>query len=142
MVSPLSNQRVYVDTSALIYAIEIPLAYPGLQTKFLDLFVRGQLTMVTSWITFAEVLMKPLQTGDGTVEAGYRTLFVPSARFEILPVDRDISELAASVRAQHGLKLPDALHIATGMVAGCTRYLTGDAKWAKTGLPVIQAGSL
>jgi hypothetical protein len=73
MVNPLLiGQRIYVDASALIYAIETPQAYPGLQTQFLDLFARGELTMVTSWITFAEVLTKPMQNGDAAIEAGYR----------------------------------------------------------------------
>lgn len=142
MVSPLYQQRVYVDTSALIYTIETPQAYPNLQTRFFDLFVNGQLTMVTSWITFAEALTKPLQCGDATLELGYRGLFRPSARFEILAVDHEISNLAAGIRALHGFKLPDALHIATGMSAGCTYYLTGDAKWTRSGLRVIDAASL
>lgn len=142
MVSPLYKERVYVDSSALIYAIETPQSYPGLQTKFLDLFVRGELTMVTSWITFAEVLVRPIQQGDTLIESGYRGLFVPSAQFEILPIDQHISEQAASLRATHGFKLPDAIHIASGLAAGCTHFLTGDAKWARAGLEVVTAASL
>lgn len=118
MVSPLYGQRVYVDTSALIYAIEAPQLFPRLQTQFLDLFIRGELTMVTSWITFAEVLIKPLQNGDALAESGYRSFFVPSSHFEILSVDQGIADRAAALRALHGLKLPDAVHIATGMAAG------------------------
>jgi predicted nucleic acid-binding protein len=98
--------------------------------------------MVTSWITFAEGPMQPLQKGDVELEAGYRGLFVPSARFEILPVDKRISDQAASLGAMYGFKLPDAIHIATGMTAGCTHYVTGDAKWTKTGLQVITASGL
>ena len=86
--------------------------------------------------------MKPLQTGNTETEAGYRSFFVPSPHFEILPVDQKICDQAASLRAIHGFKLPDALHIATGMAAACTHYLTGDAKWTQTGLQVIDAGSL
>ena len=142
MVSPLHQQRVYVDTSALIYALEAPQLYPRLQTHFLDLFARRELTMVTSWITLAEVLVKPLQTGDVLAEAGYRGFFTTSAHFEILPLDRPICEQAADLRALHGFKLPDALHIATGVAANCTHFLTGDAKWRHVGLHVIDAAGL
>jgi len=83
-----------------------------------------------------------LQKGDAALEAGYRGLFIPSAHFEILPVDQGISDQAASLRALHAFKLPDAIHLATGMAAGCTHYLTGDAKWTKAGLQVIDARSL
>jgi len=142
MVSPLYQQRVYVDTNALVYAVEAPTLYPRLQTQFLDLFARGQLTMVTSWITFGEVLTKPLQKRDAAIEGGYRNLFRPSAYFEILAVDQGIADRAAHLRALHGFKLPDALHIATGMAAGCTHYLTGDAKWTQAGVRVIDPASL
>jgi predicted nucleic acid-binding protein len=106
------------------------------------LFDRGELTLVTSWITFAEVLIKPLQHGDAVTEAGYRGFFTPSTYFEIVPVDQGISEQAAALRALHGFKLPDAIHIATGMAAGCTHFLTGDAKWTQTGLKVTEAANL
>jgi predicted nucleic acid-binding protein len=139
MVSPLYGQRVYVDTSALIYVIETPHIFPRLQTHFLDPFTRGELTMVTSWVTLAEVLVKPLQGGDALSEAGYRGFFVPSTHFEIFPVDQAIADQAAKLRARYNFRLPDALHIATGMAAGCTHYLTGDGKWAQTGLNVIEA---
>ena len=142
MVSPFYGQRVYADTSALIYTIEAPSLYPGLQTQFYDLFKRGELTLVTSWITFAEALVKPTQTGNAVAEAGYRAFFVPSTHFEILHVDKGIADRAARLRALHGFKLPDAIHIATGMAASCNHFLTGDAKWTQTGLRVVDAASL
>jgi predicted nucleic acid-binding protein len=143
MVSPsLTGQRVYIDASALIYAIEVPQQYPGLREKVFKPFALGQLTLVTSWITFAEVLVHPLQIGDTTLANTYRQFFKASPVFEILRVDDTIADQAASLRALHGFKLPDALHIATGMAAGCTHYVTGDAKWTKTGLQVINATSL
>jgi predicted nucleic acid-binding protein len=116
--------------------------YPGLWTNLLQPFARGDLTVVTSWITLAEVLVKPLQINDVLLVTTHRQFFTPSTHFEILPVDRGISDQAATLRALHGFKLPDALHIATGMAAACTHYLTGDAKWTQTGLQVIDAGSL
>lgn len=92
MVSPIFGKKVYVDASVLIYAIETPQQFPRLQTHFLDLFARGDLVMVTSWITFAEVLVKPLKLGDTFLEMGYRRLFAPTTHFEILNVDQDISD--------------------------------------------------
>jgi predicted nucleic acid-binding protein len=142
MVSPLYGHRVYVDTSALIYTLEAPHLYPRLQTQFIDLFKREEWRLVTSWITFAEVLVKPLLNGDTGEEAGYRAFFVSSTNFEILHVNQGIADQAANLRASYGFKLPDAIHIATGMAAGCTRYLTGDTKWAHAGLSVIDAASL
>ena len=92
MVSPLYGQRVYADTSALIYTLEAQQLYPRLRTHFLELVAREELELVTSWITFAEVLVKPVQTNNTAAEAAYRAFFLPSINFEILPVDKGIAD--------------------------------------------------
>ena len=85
MVIPsLIGQRVYIDSSALIYAFEVPHLYPGLRTKLFVPFSRGQLTLVSSWVTFAEVIIHPVRLGDSILETTYRQLFQPSPVFEIL----------------------------------------------------------
>ena len=49
-----------------------------------------------------------------------------------------VLEKAIDLRIQHGLKTPDAIHIATGMLAGCSIFLTRDQAWAKTGMSVVE----
>lgn len=143
MVSPsFTGQRLYIDSSALIYAIEVPGQYPGLRSKVFLPFAHAELTLVTSWITLAEVLIRPLQMGDSTLISTYRQFLAPSPALEILRVDSGVCDKAAALRAAHGLRLPDAIHIATGVAASCTFFVTGDAEWAKTGLQVIDAASL
>jgi len=142
MVNPLAGQKVYLDASVLIYAIEVPQLFPMLDSYLLEALGKGQLTAVTSWITLGEVLVKPLQLKDAVLEKTYREFLTPSAHLEIYPVTHAIIDQAASLRALHNFKLPDTIHIATGMITGCTHYLTGDAKWAQTGLQVIDAASL
>jgi predicted nucleic acid-binding protein len=38
-----------------------------------------------------------------------------------------VSQKAADIRVRYGLKLPDALQIASALVAGCDAFLTNDA---------------
>ena len=143
MVSPsLIGHRVYIDSSALIYAVEVPHLYPGLRTKLFEPFAQGQLTLVTSWVTYTEVMVHPVRLGDPILETTYRQLFQPSPVFEILRVDQQIADQAARIRATHGFKLPDAIHIATGLSAHCTRFVTGDVRWSQAGLTVIDAGRM
>jgi predicted nucleic acid-binding protein len=138
----LDGLDVYVDTNTLIYAIEAPSLYPGLQNGFLGPLSRGTFRVTTSWITLAEVLVKPLHLGDAILESAYRAFLTPSPVVRLIPVDADVAAEAARIRAQYGLRLPDALHLATGLRAGCTHFMTRDAQWAKVGVPVIDPASL
>lgn len=138
----LSGHKIYLDASVIIYATETPHLFPNLRPALIDPLIRAEIVVVTSWITLAEVLIKPLQIHDQILETTYRQFLYPTAQMKILSVDQKIADQAATLRALHGFKLPDAIHIATGMIAGCSHYITGDAKWSKSGLNVIDAANL
>ena len=105
-------------------------------------FLSGDLHIVTSWITLAEVLIKPMSTGDVKLEAYYRQLVRPSVVCTVVTVDEDIASAAAAIRAQHGIRLADAIHVATGRFIGCNCFLKRDRQWAKTGITVIDPATL
>jgi len=44
----------------------------------------------------------------------------------MIDVDGMIAERAADLRARYNLRTPDAIHIATAIVAGCDAFLTND----------------
>ena len=79
--NPLRGQTVYVDANTLIYAVEAPKLFPGLQKHFVQPFLNGDLHLATSWITLAEVLVKPMQNSDAKLEAYYRQLVRQSGSF-------------------------------------------------------------
>jgi predicted nucleic acid-binding protein len=41
------------------------------------------------------------------------------------------------LRAQFGFKTPDAIHLATGLLAGCDLFVTGDQAWSWAGITVV-----
>jgi len=41
------------------------------------------------------------------------------------------------LRAQFGFKTPDAIHLATGLLAGCDLFVTGDQAWSRAGITVV-----
>ena len=102
----------------LIYATETPRLFPGLQVRLIDPLARGEITVVTSWITLAEVLVKPLSLADVILEIDVSAVPYTLRTPWILGVDRHTAEQAARLRHTFGLKLPDAIHIGTGMAAG------------------------
>jgi predicted nucleic acid-binding protein len=136
VANPLTGKTVYVDSNVLIYAVETPELFPGLQTGFAQPLQRAELRVVSSWITLAEVLVRPVQRGDRTLEGYYRRLVSPAV-FTMVEVNQSIADAAATLRAEFGLRLPDALHIATGQARGCELFLTRDLAWAKAGIYVV-----
>ena len=138
----LLGKSVYVDANTLIYAIETPTQFPGLQRQFIEPLLAENLHVVTSWITLAEVLIRPISQGDAQLESYYRQLVQPSAFFRVIAVDESIASSAAVIRSTHGIKLADAIHIATGQWAGCNCFLTRDSQWAKTGIAIVDPDDL
>ena len=51
-----------------------------------------------------------------------------SAWLAMVPVSRTILIDAARLRANSGLRLPDAIHVATAVAAGCPIFLSNDRR--------------
>jgi predicted nucleic acid-binding protein len=64
-------------------------------------------------VNYAEILIGPLRAG---VQEHVKRMLVQFA-IETIPVDMALAERAATVRAQTGLKLPDAFSLATAIHA-------------------------
>jgi predicted nucleic acid-binding protein len=77
---------------------------------------------------YAEILVRPLQRGsDPTVDA-----FITAIGAKIVPIDRDIARRAAQLRGSHrALRLPDAISLATALVAGA-EFVTLDRRLGTT----------
>jgi predicted nucleic acid-binding protein len=51
----------------------------------------------------------------------------------VLPVDMVVAVQAATLRATMGVALPDAVVIASGLLAGCEAIVTNDERWRRRG---------
>jgi predicted nucleic acid-binding protein len=61
----------------------------------------------------------------------------------MVPVSRDILVAAARLRAETNMKLPDAIHIATAQITGCSYLLTNDSHLrAIPGLTILSLAEL
>ena len=137
MVS-LHGQRAYLDANTVIYALEGLAQYSNLKVGLLDALDDGAFTAVTSQLTLVETIIGPRRAGKPTDEAEFRNFLTPSTNMVIAPVSMAILEKVIDIRAQHGIKIPDAIHLATGILANCTVFVTRDASWAKTGVTVVE----
>jgi predicted nucleic acid-binding protein len=120
--------RVYLDTNIFIYALEGYPAFRPILTTLFNALDRGELTAVTSELTLAEALVKPLLDRHAERQAAYLQVLQPSPSLHLAPVSREVLLAAARLRAETGLKLPDAIHAATAQLTGCDQFLTNDAR--------------
>ncbi len=137
MVS-LKGHKVYLDASTVIYALEGLPQYANLKDGLLIPLDKLEFTAVTSGITLMEALVYPRRHGDRVGERNFRRFLTASSHKIIEPVSELILEKATDLRAQiPSLKTPDAIHIATGILAGCDLFVTGDQAWSKAGVKVV-----
>ncbi len=67
----------------------------------------------------------------------YREVFASNA-MKLLEASYAVFDDAARLRAESGLKLPDALHAATALRAGCALFITNDTDFRRIqDLPAI-----
>ena len=86
---------------------------------------RDRNALAISALTYAEILVGPLRAGGWAVAVVERF----AAQMRIVDLSPDIARLAAELRAARGLKLPDAVIVATGLRLGADVILTADARW-------------
>ena len=129
---------VLVDTAPWIYLLE---DHPQFAPLFLGLFEAaelGQVQLALTTITLAEVLTGPLKHKQTTLAKRYENAL---NKYQVLPLTATIASLAAQLRIQYRLKLPDAVQLASALDRGAAALVTHDRDFSKVkGLPVLQGG--
>jgi len=122
--------RYYLDSNVVISVVEATDAFGPAQARFISQIDAGRMEAVTSELTLAECLVKPFIDRDLKAIKAFMTFLDGRPELPILPVDRAILLDAARLRGELGNKLPDAIHCATALAAGCDRFLTNDKRIA------------
>jgi predicted nucleic acid-binding protein len=121
---------VYLDTNVFIDLME---GNPELSLPMQALFQRLEASpgvACTSEITLAE-LTAPVSrptTGwsDDERRQNYLDLLLASETVALIPVSRFVLLETAGLRRSYPMKLPDAIHAATAVMAGCRFIVTRD----------------
>ncbi len=126
LISRLQGQRVYVDANAFIFFVEAHPVFGARAKLAFDASDQGALTLVTSDMTLAEVLVVPLRSARMGLVLLYENLLAPKIGMESIMVSRPILRHSAELRASLGLKMIDAIHAATALAVGCAWFLSED----------------
>jgi predicted nucleic acid-binding protein len=129
----------YWDACILIYRIQPVEPWRSRIARALAL--RSDIRLVVSELSRLECRVKPLRDGDVTALAKFDRFFAsPSIMFA--PFSRPVFELATELRAQHHIKTPDALHLATAVMAGCSEFWTDDRRLQQAAAGRLQVVSV
>lgn len=125
-----------VDSPPIIYTLE---SHERFAARFAPLFQRhadGELLLAVTTVTIAEVLTGPLRAGEEALAKRYRAAL---DAWQVVDLTSDIAESAARLRGQYGLKLPDAIQLASALSINADALVTHDRDFARVrGLRVLQ----
>lgn len=94
----------------------------------------GVVAGIGSVLLIPELLTKPLRDGN---DAESEALAVLLARLDLRPVDEATAHLAVALGSAHGLRAADAVHLATAVAAGASRFLTNNSSAFSKAIPEI-----
>ena len=79
-----------------------------------------------------------LRHGREALAERYRQVLTASPGWSVVDVDAAVAESAARLRARYGLRLPDAIQLATAIRSGSSALVTHDRDFSKVrGIPVL-----
>jgi predicted nucleic acid-binding protein len=124
---------VLFDTSAAIYFLELPAG--DQRHEAIKALVRraeqGRMRIIMSTVSFTELLVGPIKRSDAVGEAN--VVLFSSRLCELAAVGPTTAYVAATLRARHGLRTPDALILATAIEHGVDAVIGNDAAWKRVG---------
>lgn len=122
---------VYLDTCLVIYLVEAAEPWRSRIAELIDA-TNGLRFLVTDLVRM-ECLVVPYRSGDSKLVADFEQQLL---EFQQAPIRSSTFDLAAHIRADHGLKTPDALHLAAALESGCGELWTNDDRFARAGAQI------
>jgi uncharacterized protein len=120
------HRRIAFDSSILIYQIERNPTYFPLSDVVFAWLALPTSQAFTSTIVMTEVLVPAYRKLDQQLADNFYELLSTFTNLEWIPVDLEVADLAARVRARHNLRTPDAVHAATAIRSQASAFVTND----------------
>jgi predicted nucleic acid-binding protein len=117
---------IYLDSCLAIYLVERDEVWESQVHALME--SHADEIFATSPLVELECLVAPLRTGNAGLVEEFRSFL---AQLVLIDIPGQAYARAAYLRALHGLKTPDALHLATARLAGCSALWTNDDRLAK-----------
>ena len=129
--------RIFFDTNLFIYMVEDAGQRASQVRHILQRMSERRDELLTSTLTLAEVLVKPLAAGDQSLADQYEKIF-SSPGVSVLPFDRASARIYAQLRQDKTLKPPDIIQLSCAGAARCDLFITNDDRLIEKIVPGIQ----
>ena len=122
--------RIFFDTNLFIYLLEDGGERGKRVAAMVERISERHDHLLTSTLTLAEVLVKPLAIGDLAWANNYEKL-LNTPGVSLLSFDRGSARMYAEIRQDKTIKPPDAIQLACASNAGCDLFITNDDRLSK-----------
>lgn len=123
--------RIYLDACSIIYLVEAESPFHAVVVRRLLKHQTDPASrLLTSRLSCLECRTRPVRDKDRRLLAAYDKLFGAN-RMLIVEITAEIVETATKLRARHGFKTPDAIHLASAIEEKADVFLTGDSSLAR-----------
>ena len=129
--------RIFFDTNLFIYLLEDSGVRGAKVSGILERISGRRDELLTSTLTLAEVLVKPLSVGDIAWADRYEKL-LNTPGVSVLAFDRASARIYAQLRQDKTLKPPDAIQLSCAANAKCDLFITNDERLSRKIIPGIQ----
>jgi len=124
-----AGDTVFMDTAPLIYFFEEKEPFIGPLCRFFDEVTELDVLLITSMVTYIEILTMPEKLANHGLASKYREFLTNSDQISIYPLNLPVADAAILLRAEYGLKTPDSIQLAVADVCGVDYVLTNDHQW-------------
>jgi predicted nucleic acid-binding protein len=122
------GSRILLDSVSIVYYLERNPRYFDAAAEWMERVNDGRLTAAASVLLLAEVLVPAYRARNPAAARQARAALERVPNLELVEVTAGVSDVAARLRAEHNLRTPDALHVATALREGAGWLVTNDRR--------------
>jgi len=126
------GSTILLDTNCFIYYFEDNDSYADRLEELFTRIQNGKITAYMSVLSLLELLVKPKREGNVFLENRYKLALMNYPNLKIIDVSIGISDIAAGLRAEHNIKTPDAIILATALYVKADGFVTNDIRLKAT----------
>ena len=132
------GSRILLDSVSVVYYLERNPRYFAADAEWMERVNAGRLTAAASVLLLAEVLVPAYRARNPAAARQARAALERIPNLELVEVTAGVSDVAARLRAEHNLRTPDALHVATALREGAGWLVTNDRRLQRVEAEGIQ----